>query len=323
MAHTLTKEVKSIFNSLRSSSRSRTPERSPHSDKTTHEDNISSSMTTSNNLGPSQPQPSSNQCPILIELFQSQGCNSCPPTNDNLISFIQARQSSSSGFNGSNSPPRFYANRSSSPSPSSSASTSPTSASQEYLLLTYQVTYWNYLGWDDTFSLPGNDARQRDYVRHMRLKSAYTPMVVVNGRGVGVGNTQSDLNRILRDGTAPRQTAQVKMTKILDDMDVSALQIEIDATATSTSQSSALEIYEVKYTPVAQDVHISRGENAGRTLSHLNVVKEVKRLGYLERGAKARFTVQGPGRSRTSQVEGRVLVVQDGRGGEVVGVLRI
>jgi len=205
--------------------------------------------------------------------------------------------------------------------------------------LTYQVTYWNYLGWNDTFSFPANDTRQREYVRRMGLRAAYTPMVVVNGRGVGVGNTTSDLEHILREGTkAPTEALRVDIRKILDDGDVSDVQIEIDATTllpppppypNSAQSQQQLEIWEVTYTPTSQDVHISRGENAGRTLPHLNVVKDVKRIGYLERGEKGRFRVglsgQGQDQRRYSSLaaEGRVVIVQDGKGGTVIGVLKV
>jgi hypothetical protein len=192
------------------------------------------------------------------------------------------------------------------------------------------VTYWNYLGWNDTFSLPVNDIRQREYVRHMRLRAAYTPMVVVNGRGVGVGNTKNDLETIVRKGEEVQ--SRVKIEKISTASEVGHIQIEIDATSLSplaayspNSSNPQLEIWEVAYTPMAQDVHVSRGENAGRTLPHLNVVKDVKRIGYLERGGQGRFRVegQGDGKRRSSQAEGRVVIVQDGKGGEVVGVLMI
>ena len=49
--------------------------------------------------------------------------------------------------------------------PTSVPAASPIASTQEDLLLTYQITYWNYLGWDDTFNFPGNDTPKRDYVR--------------------------------------------------------------------------------------------------------------------------------------------------------------
>lgn len=104
------------------------------------------------------PAPFLTPASILIELFQSQGCDSCPPTNHNLISLII-------------------------PQPQTISQT----PAQEYILLTYHVTYWNCLGWTDTFGQPANDTCQRDYIRRMRPNSEFKPMIVVNGRAFGVG----------------------------------------------------------------------------------------------------------------------------------------
>ena len=169
----------------------------------------------------------------------------------------------------------------------------------------------------------------------MGLKSAYTPMVVVNGSGVGVGSSKNDLNRILREGTASSEhdSAKLQITNISDDVNVEGEQVEVDATAllsrpqdTSSYRKTPqdLQIYQVTYTPSVQDVHVTSGENKRRTLAHLNVVKDVHRIGYLGRGAKGRFNVQGYGLKRSSSAaEGKVIIVQDGNGGAVLGVLRL
>jgi len=75
---------------------------------------------------------------VVVELFQSQGCSSCPPANDNVI---------------------------------------PLADDTDKLILTYEVTYWDYLGWSDTFGNKDWDARQRDYSYAFKNKSVYTPQV--------------------------------------------------------------------------------------------------------------------------------------------------
>ena len=74
----------------------------------------------------------------VVELFQSQGCSSCPPANDNIIDL----------------------------------STNP-----DYLVLTYEVTYWDHLGWKDTFGREAFDKRQRHYCQALEKNSCYTPQV--------------------------------------------------------------------------------------------------------------------------------------------------
>ncbi|KIY02328.1 uncharacterized protein Z520_02466 [Fonsecaea multimorphosa CBS 102226] len=319
MTSTLSREVKSLFKSFRSAP----PEGSHRPDAVLKHAEITGNTSGTSSAAPSPTlSTTSFEQPILIELFQSQGCNSCPPTNDNLISFVQSHQSS----NQDASPPRFYASRSPSSSPTALPNSSP---EPEYLLLTYQVTYWNYLGWEDTFSLPINDIRQREYVRRMGMRGAYTPMVVVNGRGVGVGNTKEDLERIVRAGRKPAgETEKVGIKRILAEQKDGELGVEIDATSLpppySASLAQNLEVWEITYTPSSQDVHIPRGENAGRTLPHLNVVKDVRKIGSLERGTKQRFQVQWQSNERRASLgPGKVVIVQDGKGGGICGVLKL
>jgi hypothetical protein len=74
----------------------------------------------------------------VLELFQSQGCSSCPPTNSNIIDL---------------------------------------SSDPSYLVLTYEVTYWDYLGWKDTFGNSTFDKRQWEYARALGSTKVYTPQV--------------------------------------------------------------------------------------------------------------------------------------------------
>jgi hypothetical protein len=86
---------------------------------------------------PSAPQ-AVGQSLTVVELFQSQGCSSCPPANDNVISLVE---------------------------------------DADKLVLTYEVTYWDYIGWPDTFGRKEWDLRQRDYQAAFKSRSVYTPQV--------------------------------------------------------------------------------------------------------------------------------------------------
>ena len=84
--------------------------------------------------------------PTVIELFQSQGCSSCPPAE---------------------------------------ASVGAVSDRADVLALSFEVDYWDRLGWKDTFSKAAWTARQYAYARAMGHDGVYTPQVVVNGRVAG------------------------------------------------------------------------------------------------------------------------------------------
>lgn len=92
---------------------------------------------------------------VVLELFTSQGCSSCPPA-DALLSEIQRED-----FGG-----------------------------RTVIPLAYHVDYWNYLGWSDPFSSPAWSQRQREYARRIPKSQVYTPQLVVNGTTQLVGNAR-------------------------------------------------------------------------------------------------------------------------------------
>ena len=96
--------------------------------------------------------------PILVELFTSQGCSSCPPA-DRLLSRLAAKQ--------------------------------------RVIALAFHVDYWNYIGWTDPFSSPEWSERQRRYAAAFGSGRIYTPQLVVNGRWEGVGSDPREVEAML------------------------------------------------------------------------------------------------------------------------------
>ena len=176
--------------------------------------------------------------PTVVELFQSQGCSSCPPANAALAQ---------------------YAGRS------------------DILALTYAVTYWDRLGWKDTFARAEYTERQYAYARNVG-GGAYTPEVVVNGRAAGVGGEVSEVEALARR----------------TDRGASGPELRIDGEAVSIGAGSApaggADVWLALYDPRTLEVPVARGENAGRTLAHRNVVKRLVRLGGWD-GAAERLTL--------------------------------
>lgn len=111
-----------------------------------------------------QTQPHPGEQPVLVELFTSQGCSSCPPA-DELLSRI-AHDPNLRG---------------------------------RAIPLAYHVDYWNHLGWRDPFSSREWSVRQGDYVRAMHLDSSYTPQVVINGARQMVGSASGAIYRAIDD----------------------------------------------------------------------------------------------------------------------------
>lgn len=97
--------------------------------------------------------------PLVIELFQSQGCSSCPPANANLIAWA---------------------------------------ARDDALALNFAVDYWDALGWKDTFAKPEFTARQWAYAGALGHDEVYTPQAIVNGRADVTGADAAELAELAK-----------------------------------------------------------------------------------------------------------------------------
>jgi hypothetical protein len=200
----------------------------------------------------------------VIELYTSQGCSSCPPANDNLA--VLARRS-------------------------------------DVLALSFGVTYWDYLGWRDSFALPANNERQIDYVRALGGRSAYTPQMVINGRADTTGIRSNDIARIARAvPIAPNGPVLGAAGNVI--------------TLNASASAQTATIWMVRYDPRTIQVPIKRGENNGKTLPHTNVVREFVRVGTYQ-GAAMRVTLPA---NPNANLKTAVLV-QRGVGGPIISAL--
>lgn len=200
--------------------------------------------------------------PVVVELFQSQGCSSCPPANANFI---------------------------------------PLTERPDVLALSWQVTYWDDLGWKDTFDDPAFTARQWDYAHAFHRGQVATPEVVVNGRadtvGAGRGEIEALIKKADRGDGGPR--------------------VEFAGEKVTISGSGKGEVVLVRYDPNIVQVPIRAGENGGRTLPHKNVVREVVRLGGWN-GQPQSFVLPAAHRGGLKTV----VLVQDGVGGPILAAGR-
>jgi hypothetical protein len=110
--------------------------------------------------------------PVVVELFQSQGCSSCPPANANLATVADRR---------------------------------------DVIALNFSVAYWDNLGWKDTFAQPGFTARQWDYAHAFGRGQVFTPQIVVDGRRDGVGAEPSDFARLVGHGDARTSSPELSL----------------------------------------------------------------------------------------------------------------
>ena len=204
----------------------------------------------------------------VVELYTSQGCSSCPPAN---------------------------------------AAVAALAARPEILALSFGVTYWDDLGWKDTFAQKKFTDRQWDYARGLRHDNVATPQVVINGRLDTVGQSVGEIDAALHRAPLAAGGPSLSLT---------AASVAIAGPA----PKHAADVWLVRYDPNVVQVPIKRGENTGKTLPHKNVVKELTRLGDWTGGAKS-FPVPPAARGVPAGLKTAVLV-QSGPGGPILAAAK-
>jgi hypothetical protein len=200
--------------------------------------------------------------PTVVELFTSQGCSSCPPANANLIEL---------------------------------------SRQPDVLVLSFAVTYWDYLGWKDSFGKPEFTDRQRIYEPALRQQGPYTPQMVVNGRATVVGNDLRQVQEVIASTPAPGGPSV-----FLGDGSVHV--------GAGTAPQGGADVWLVRYDPNLVEVPVGRGENSGRTLPHTHVVHSLDRLGTWNGAALALAVAPAKDGLKTA------ILVQGMDGGPIIGV---
>jgi hypothetical protein len=201
---------------------------------------------------------------VVVELFTSQGCNACPPADEMLAELAQR---------------------------------------PGVIALALHVDYWNYLGWRDTFSMPENTARQREYARMFGERMIYTPQLVVNGKVGMVGSRRDAIEKAL----AEMEPMPVAVT-------IAPMGDMLTAEARSVGPVDAEVLYVVHDAPAT--VRPNAGENDGRELQTVN---PVRLMTTLERwsGGEGSWTLPAP-----SGAQGVVVMVQATKDRRILGAAR-
>jgi hypothetical protein len=170
--------------------------------------------------------------PVVVELFTSQGCNSCPPA-DALLAELAQRPG--------------------------------------VVALAFHVDYWDYIGWKDPFASPQWTQRQRDYSRALGLRMVYTPQMVIDGAYDVPGSYRMEV-----DSTIESAAAHAKPTMSLERDASGAYWVNIPGTAELAAGPAVVWL---AYCDREHVTAVKRGENAGRTLKNVNVVRDLRRVG--------------------------------------------
>lgn len=200
--------------------------------------------------------------PTVIELYQSQGCSSCPPA-DAVVNRLADRK--------------------------------------DVIALSFAVTYWDDLGWKDSFGSPAFTARQWDYAHHAGRGQVATPQVIVNGRDAVLGSREGELNQaIARNANTSGPAISVAGNNV-----------------TVGAGNGNATVWVVRYDPRTIDVAIAAGENGGRTIPHRNIVRQLTNVGEWQGKAQSFALPAAPAGLQTA------VLVQQGKGGPIVAARKI
>jgi hypothetical protein len=227
-----------------------------------------------------KPEPT----PVLVELYTSEGCNSCPPA-DELLRKLDGMA---------------------------------TVTGQTIIALSEHVTYWNQLGWVDPFSNEVFTARQNSYGENFKMDEIYTPMVVVNGAQAVLGSDRAAVLAAVSFQALPLPVSiQVISAR------ASGGNLFVAYMLSGKIPAAGGEVYAALVDDL-DTMQVAHGENAGRTLSHVSVVRSFGKAVMLKAGEQSILTLPLPASPAVANAPGQHLVVfvQVAGQGRVIGMVR-
>lgn len=204
--------------------------------------------------------------PVLVELFTSQGCSSCPAADKLAATLIGAT------------------------------------------VVSFNVDYWDYLGWRDTLAKPEYTQRQLDYAKSRGDNDVYTPQMVIDGTAHAVGSSQAAVTNAI--SAASKTQAKLPMTLTANDME-----LIVDLGAGEAVGEATLWLMAIAPSVL---VKVERGENAGQKFAYHNVVRKLVPAGMWN-GQAAKLTFPRKG-IITGDIKMCLAVLQMGKVGQVLGM---
>lgn len=218
--------------------------------------------------------------PVLVELFTSEGCSSCPPA-DALLRKLDQTQ-----------PIRDV----------------------DVIVLSEHVDYWNSIGWKDPYSAHAYSERQSEYAARFGNSSVYTPQMVVDGRFEFVGSDERTAGRAIEEAV---NTAKVPVELSVVPGDESAVEVRVGALPPGIGTKSA-DVY-LAIADERDKSHVSGGENSGRTLDHVAVLRRFSRIGGVDASHEFSGNIKLTPTLKIGSDARIVVIVQQSNAGRVVG----
>jgi hypothetical protein len=217
---------------------------------------------------------------VLVELFTSEGCSSCPPA-DALLRQVNGSQ---------------------------------TSGGQLVVGISEHVTYWNQLGWSDPFSSPVYTERQNAYSERFHLEGVYTPQMVINGAEQIVGSDRAALLHAVEkeDAESPRMSLRIVS------LSVAGGHLTVNLSTSGALPAHGADLIAV-LADDSDRSSVLHGENSGRTLAHVAVARSITRVARVQAAGDLTVQIPIPASMQTTQGHHLILFAQTPGNGRVLG----
>lgn len=196
----------------------------------------------------SAPALAQNETPIVLELFTSQSCSSCPPA-DKILEKLSIEN-------------------------------------KNIIALSCNVTYWNHLHWEDTLSKDFCDQRQLNYVRSLNARGPYTPQIVVNGKETMVGSKEGEIRRAISMAKPIKNISlaleenelKISLPETPGDDSYALNLITYTESQEQEIPSGENKGRTVSYTnPIQEIISLGSWDGTGKTMSHdISAIKNIK-----------------------------------------------
>jgi hypothetical protein len=217
---------------------------------------------------------------VLVELFTSEGCSSCPPADD-LLKLVNGSQ---------------------------------TNGGQLVVGISEHVTYWNSLGWSDPYSSPAYTERQNAYSERFHLEGPYTPQMVINGAEQIVGSDRGALLHAVEqeDAESPRLSLRIVSVNVAGN----TLTVNLATSGDVPKQGADLMAV---LADDSDRSNVLRGENSGRTLAHVAVARSITRVARVKTAGELTVQIPIPTSFQANQGHHLILFAQTPGNGRVLG----
>lgn len=228
-------------------------------------------------------QQSEKTVPLIVELFTSEGCSTCPPADKYLQTLLQKQPI----------------------------------AGAEIIGLSEHVDYWNQFGWTDPFSSNQFSSRQKYYAAFFKRKDIYTPQFVVDGTHEV---TAKDANKALAEiAKTQKGNVSVQFAGVKDDL--ASFTIKINNLPKVSDGDKAVVLLAVTEDDLTSSV--SAGENSGRKLNHMAVTRYLKTIGEMGEQETALSADVTLGKDWKRDNLSAVVLVQEAASRRILGAAKI